>query len=556
MGIENFEPVVSAALPDIVALVPKEPAGRLGRWEPKGYSRHGTRVQAALDEIGDVLAERLLGALELTVDQLAVDIPPDLVSGLAQSTVTRYVTGWMGDEQCATKQAVAIVEQVHPGAADRVVELFEALRDKAAVPDATGDEAEIAAQHGAAHFALAVIVSTAVLRSLGTAVAGEAPAIVGVALGATAIVLPTVPKPLGYAAAVLAKRRAEYLLPQSSSTSAAVTDHRFWITEGSVPANADFSGNGLVAAVEDGVVIRTGVAEGHVPISMHVLTGPPEELDLVGWDEVVEISWTASEGGAVLSGIESGYGRRCWETPPWPGDYRIRVQVTGRDDAEDSCHLVMWQAPATPEVVHKKTDRLGHRLRGEPEPPLVIAPDAEHRWIEKSSLGEAATITVVRGLTPEEVISTLGGDPAAPVSITSIAERPAWQRFSLPGHGYVPLLAVLEVDDVVLAVEDNGFQGADRDRLTALSRNGKAASLYWNVNANFQLALAERGQLSYAGHPGHDPGAPHCEDLDFDDFRHRNAKGLTVIARFAGRGITADNLAAIYAADEAYVLRG
>ncbi|MET9260135.1 DUF6461 domain-containing protein [Amycolatopsis sp. NPDC004079] len=554
MGIENFEPVVSAVLPDIVARVPKEPAGRLGRWEPKGYSRHGTRVQAALDEVGDVLSERLLGALELTVDRLAVDIPHDLVSGLAQSTVTRYVTVWMGDEQCAAKQAVAIVEQVHPGAADRVVELFEALRDKAAVPDAAGDEAEIAAQHGAAHFALAVIVSTAVLRSLGTAVAGATPAIVGVALGAAAIVLPTVPKPRGYAAAVLAKRRAEYLLPQSSSTSAAVTDHRFWITEGSVPANADFSGNGLVAAVEDGVVIRTGVADGHVPISMHVLTGPPEELDLTGWDEVVEISWTASEGGAVLSGNASGYGRRCWETPPWPGDYRVRVQATGRDDAEDSYHLVMWQAPAAPDVVHKKTDRLGHRLRGEPEPPLVIAPDAEHRWIEKSSLGEAATITVVRGLTPEEVVSTLGGDPAAPVSITSIVERPAWERLSYPG--YVPLLAVLEVDDVVLAVEENGFQGSDRDRLTALSRNGKAASLYWNVNANFQLALAERGRLLYAGHPGHDPGAPHCEDLDFDDFRHRNAKGLTAIARFAGRGITADNLAAIYATDQAYVLRG
>lgn len=535
MGIEDFEPLVSAALPGVVALVPDEPAARLGRWVPKGHRRHGTRVQAALDELGDVLAERLLGALELTVDRLVVDIPRDLLTGLTPPANTRFAMSVSG-EQTATRPAVAIVEQVRPGATELVVNLVEALRDKAAVPDATGDEAAIAARHGAAHLALAVVVSTAVLRSLG---AGETPAIVGVALGAAAIVLPAVPKPSGYAAAVLARRRAEYRLPRSSAVSAVVTDHRFWLTEGSTPAAVDFAGNGLVAAVPDGVVVRTGLAAGRVRVLTHVLTGPPAEVDLTGWDEVVEISWAAPAGGAVLSGDG-------WESPPWPGDYRVRVHVTGRDDAEDVFHLAMWRAPAAREVVHKKADRLGHRLRGEPEPPLVTPPDAEHRWIEKSPVQVAATITVVQGLTPDEVVSTFGGDPAAPVSIRSIAQR----------GGYVPALAVLAVDGVVVAVEDNGFQGADRATLTALSRNGKAASVYWNVNANFQFTVAEHGELRYAGHPYRDPGAPHAEDLDFDDVRHRNAKGLTALARFTGRGITAADLAAIYAADRAYLLAG
>lgn len=58
------------------------------------------------------------------------------------------------------------------------------------------------------------------------------------------------------------------------------------------------------------------------------------------------------------------------------------MHVSGRDDDDASYRLVIWQAPAAPEVVHKQTDRLGHRLRGEPEPPLVIPPDAEHRWTE------------------------------------------------------------------------------------------------------------------------------------------------------------------------------
>jgi hypothetical protein len=544
MGIKEFEPLVSAVLPDIVALVPAEPAARLGRWEPKGHRQRGTRVQTALDELGDVLAERLLGALELAVDRLAVDIPGDLVAGLPRPAVTRFGLVAMS-EQSATKQAVAIVEQVHPGATELVVDLVEALRDKAAVPDATGDEAAIAARHGAAHLALAVIVSTAVLRSLGTAVAGATPAIVGAALGAAAIVVPATPKPAAYAAAVLAKRRAEYRLPASASVSAVVTDHRFWITEGSTPTDVDFSGNGLVAAVPDGVVVRTGVAEGHVRISVLVLAEPPDELELTGWDEVVELGWTAPEGGAVVCGDAPGYRHhRRWESPPWPGDYRVRVHATGRDDAEDSYLVVMWRAPAAPEVVHKKTDRLGHRLRGEPEPPRVVPPDAGHRWIAKTSLNEAATITVVQGLTPDEVIRTFGGDPAMPVTFESIIER----------GGYVPALAVLAVDDVVLAVEENGFQGSDRGTLTALSRNGKAASLYWNVNANFRLTVAERGNLVYAGDPRHEPGAPHTEDLDFEDFRHRKATGLTVVARFTGRGMTADDLAAIYAADRAYVL--
>ena len=99
-----------------------------------------------------------------------------------------------------------------------------------------------------------------------------------------------------------------------------------------------------------------------------------------------------------------------------------------------------------------------------------------------------------------------------------------------------------------------GSQGADTDTLTALSHNGKAASLYWNINANFQLTIAEHGKLLYAGDPRDEPGAPHTEDLDFDDFRHRNAKGLTAVARFAGRDITANDLAAIHTADQAYVL--
>ncbi|MDQ3789929.1 MAG: DUF6461 domain-containing protein [Actinomycetota bacterium] len=545
MGIEQFEPVVRAALPDIVAVVPQEPAARLGRWVPKHRWDLGSQVATALHGLGHLLCERLLGALELTVDRLTVDIPPDLVSRLTPSSATSFGT-LRQDGDSAVRPAVSLLDQLHPGASDLVVELVDALRHVAEVPDATGDEAEIAARHGAAHLALSVLVSTAVLRSLGSAVAEETPAIVGVALGAAAIVLPRAPKPPGYAAAVLAKRRAEYRLPRSASLAAAVVGNTFWLTEGSAPRDVDVSGNGLVAAVADGVVIRTGVAEGPVRVSMRVLTGPPDEVDPDSWDEVVEISWTAPEGGAFLSGATTGFREERWETPPWPGDYRVRVHAYGRDDEEDSYSLVMWQAPSAPEVVHKKTDRLGHRLRGEPEPPLVIPPYAAYRWIEKHRLHQAVTITVVRGLTATEVIRTFGGDPAAPVPLGTVTRE----------YGYVPAVAVLDVGDVVLAVEDNGFRGADRDVLTALSRNGTAASVFWNVNADFQIAVADHGTLGYAGEPGVHPGVPHAEDLDFEAFRHHRAKALTVLARCTGHDLTPEDLAAIDAADQAFLLKG
>ncbi|GAB3881414.1 hypothetical protein GCM10029964_037440 [Kibdelosporangium lantanae] len=65
-----------------------------------------------------------------------------------------------GGDDSEVRSAVAILEHVHPGASDLVVDFVEALLDKAVVPPATGDEAEIAARHGASHLALVIVVAT------------------------------------------------------------------------------------------------------------------------------------------------------------------------------------------------------------------------------------------------------------------------------------------------------------------------------------------------------------------------------------------------------------
>ncbi|CCH32419.1 DUF6461 domain-containing protein [Actinosynnema sp. NPDC047251] len=539
--IEEFAVTVSAALPEVAALVPTGPAARLGRWEAVRWYRDEdmSPVRSAVHGLGDVFAERLLGALELALDRLSVPIAPELVAGLAQPPDRQFTMSFVVRDGSTAKAAVSIVDQLYPGAVDLVLELVQALRDTASVPDATGDEEQIAARHGAAHFALAVVVSAAVVRSLGPLPVAVSAAVVGVALGAAVLVLPDVPKPAAYPAAVLAKRRAEYRFPQWASSVATVADHRFLLTEGQVPADVDFSGNGLVAAVAGGVAVRTGLAEGRVPVSVRVLAGAPEEVTVAGWDEVAEVGWTAPEGGGCLDGAQpvTGYlpGHRVsrWEAPPWPGEYRVRVHASGRDEGDegDETYLLeVWPAPAEPEVVHKRTDRLGHRLRGEPEPAVRILPYAEHRWIYKSPLQVAATITVVRGLTAEEVIGALGGRPL---------------EVAPGGVGHQPLQAVLAVDDVVVVVEENGYEGSDHVKLPVLSREGRAGSLYWNVNANYRLMLAEGGELVFRGDPLHDAGAPHTEDLDFEDYRYRHAMGLTVISRFVGRGFSPADLAQV-----------
>jgi hypothetical protein len=161
-----------------------------------------------------------------------------------------------------------------------------------------------------------------------------AAAVVGVAVGAAVLLLREAPMPAGYAAALLDKVRAEYLLLRRAGAHVPVSDHRFALVEGEFPEAADFSGNGLVAVVPGGAVIRTGVAEGGVTVTLAVLEEPPP-LQEPGWDEVVEVSWRAAAGQASVIGQVGPdvlAGRSIsWAAPPWPGDYRLRVHASGRD---------------------------------------------------------------------------------------------------------------------------------------------------------------------------------------------------------------------------------
>ena len=147
----------------------------------------------------------------------------------------------------------------------------------------------------------------------------------------------------------------------------------------------DFAGNGLVAVVPGGAVIRTGLETGHVQIILGILDGPPPAV-AEGWEEIVEVSWHATVGGASIVGPAAHGTNLRRVTPPWPGDYRLRVHARGRDIPTEPhaeyYQLLVWQAPAAPEVVYARTDRLGHRLRGEAEPAPIERPEDAYRWLQ------------------------------------------------------------------------------------------------------------------------------------------------------------------------------
>jgi hypothetical protein len=188
-------------------------------------------------------------------------------------------------------------------------------------------------------------------------------------------------------------------------------------------------------------------------------------------------------------------------------------------------------------------------LRGEPEPPVVDRPEVRYRWIAQSRLTVAATVTVATGLPVEDVLRAFGADPARPEPLEDLREAYA-----------DPWLAVLEFDGVVVAIEENGYFGSRAPVLTAASRAGRAASMFWNVNAVTRLSFARGGEVLSSFEPM--LGASSADDevtaalagLDFENYRDRNEKGLVAVERFTGRGLYAEDLEDIERLGVAYRL--
>jgi hypothetical protein len=106
-------------------------------------------------------------------------------------------------------------------------------------------------------------------------------------------------------------------------------------------------------------------------------------------------------------------------------------------------------------------------------------------------------------MTADDVLAELCGDRAeAPIHGSTA-------RFGvtrLPGISGMRI-GVTKIPGAVLMVEDNGYVGAQRDVLARISANGRAASMFWNVNEHTAFSYAQNGELlgSVALYDAEDP---------------------------------------------------
>lgn len=116
-----------------------------------------------------------------------------------------------------------------------------------------------------------------------------------------------------------------------------------------------------------------------------------------------------------------------------------------------------------------------------------MAMDEAYTWVEDPGMckiGVAGCITVVTGSRPVEVLAAFGAD----IEPSAHPWEYAWDRPE-------PTVAVATVDDAVVAVEDNGFEGSRSEVLRVASRPARAGAVFWNVNGTRRVGLAEGGRV-------------------------------------------------------------
>ncbi|QLE70498.1 hypothetical protein FGW37_01770 [Streptomyces rectiverticillatus] len=168
----------------------------------------------------------------------------------------------------------------------------------------------------------------------------------------------------------------------------------------------------------------------------------------------------------------------------------------------------------------------------------MTAPDAHDSTVERFARSTAACITAVAGADEADVIRCFGGDPAEARHGT-FADLSGVEFDS--GRRYI---FVSRTGSTVVVREDNGFEGTREEVLRPLSRLGRAASAFWNVNAHSRLSLAEdglvRSSLDMLFPDDRDGACPEAWDrylhgLDFDSPAGSTwAVGMTAVARATG----------------------
>ncbi|MEU5959487.1 DUF6461 domain-containing protein [Streptomyces sp. NPDC047525] len=117
----------------------------------------------------------------------------------------------------------------------------------------------------------------------------------------------------------------------------------------------------------------------------------------------------------------------------------------------------------------------------------MTSPEHLDGFLTEVGLQVAATFTAVRDGHEDDVIRLFGGDPeqARPMRLEDLREHYDGESILVSRSG-----------PTVVVVENNNHQGSREEVLRPLSRLGRTASAFWNVNSVSRLSLAEDGLVS------------------------------------------------------------
>ena len=147
--------------------------------------------------------------------------------------------------------------------------------------------------------------------------------------------------------------------------------------------------NGLILVQPGNAVIFVGASEGFVNVTVQPRRDPPPRVDPSEWDEVVETSLRSSSGKVRVKTFMVHWPALPVLTTAGPGEYRLLVHARGRDTAPDLAAftpnedylIVVWPAPAAPDLIHRQTDAYGASWRQAAEKVQQSTAPTAHRQL-------------------------------------------------------------------------------------------------------------------------------------------------------------------------------
>ncbi|MCY0945877.1 DUF6461 domain-containing protein [Streptomyces antarcticus] len=117
---------------------------------------------------------------------------------------------------------------------------------------------------------------------------------------------------------------------------------------------------------------------------------------------------------------------------------------------------------------------------------------ADYAWFENDfpDIAEAYCFTLVRGLSPAELMSRIGGQPESPLQGIAAVTNAAFAQYGL-ADGARQLVAMTTVGAWTLLIEPNGYLGVTEDRALPASAGASWISHFVNVNAVGTFLWAE-----------------------------------------------------------------